>query len=238
MPGKSLSPEKIAETAERLSLRIFERFPQAGLHRISKELVQLAETARATAPLISRPNYAVRIGVGLLIAVIVVILGSLLWTVLQQVDQITRASVIDVVAALEAGTNELVLVGLAIFFLVNLETRLKRSRAIRAIHELRSIAHVIDMHQLTKDPAYYRRYSGATRSSPARKLTLPEMLRYFDYCSELLSLTSKIAALYIQRFNDTVVLSAVSDVETLCAGLSGKIWQKLQIAESIMDDMD
>lgn len=235
MPGKSLNPDKIAETAERLSLRISERFPDAGLCRISQELVQLGEKARNAAPAIARPNYPVRIGVAALIAVIVIILTSLVWTVVQQLDQISRASVVDVVAALEAGTNELVLIGLAIFFLVNLETRLKRARAMRAIHELRSIAHVIDMHQLTKDPGFFRQYTGATKSSPARKLTLPEMIRYFDYCSELLSLTSKIAALYIQRFNDGIVLSAVSDVETLCAGLSAKIWRKLQIAESIQN---
>jgi len=66
-------------------------------------------------------------------------------------------------------------------------------------------------------------------------LTLPELIRYLDYCSEMLSVTSKIAALYIQRFNDGVVLNAVSDVETLCSGLSGKVWQKLQIAESALD---
>jgi hypothetical protein len=62
------------------------------------------------------------------------------------------------------------------------------------------------------------------------------LIRYLDYCSELLSMTSKIAALYIQRFNDATVLSAVSDVETLCTSLSAKIWQKMQIAESILDD--
>ncbi|MDH3577528.1 MAG: hypothetical protein OEO71_06875 [Gammaproteobacteria bacterium] len=66
-------------------------------------------------------------------------------------------------------------------------------------------------------------------------MTLPELIRYLDYCSEMLSVTSKIAALYIQRFNDGVVLNAVSDVETLCSGLSGKVWQKLQIAESALD---
>jgi hypothetical protein len=66
-------------------------------------------------------------------------------------------------------------------------------------------------------------------------LTLPELSRYLDYCSELLSITSKIAALYIQKFSDGVVLEAVSDVETLCAGLGQKIWQKLDIAESISE---
>ena len=60
------------------------------------------------------------------------------------------------------------------------------------------------------------------------------MIRYLDYCSELLSVTSKISALYVQGLKDSVVMAAVSDVETLCTSLSGKIWQKLQIAESAL----
>ena len=166
----------------------------------------------------------------------IVLVGTLLSAGVDRIGQVGRASVIDIVSALEAGTNELVLIGLGIFFLVSLETRIKRGRALGAIHEVRSMAHVIDMHQLTKDPAYYRQYPGATRSSPHRQLTLFQLIRYLDYCSELLSMTSKIAALYIQRFNDATVLSAVSDVETLCTSLSAKIWQKMQIAESILDD--
>ena len=42
--------------------------------------------------------------------------------------------------------------GIAAFFFLTLETRLKRQRALKAIRELRSLAHIIDMHQLTKDP--------------------------------------------------------------------------------------
>ena len=68
-----------------------------------------------------------------------------------------------------------------------------------------------------------------------RVLTLTELIRYLDYCSEMLSVTSKIAAIYVQKFNDVHVLTAVSDVETLCTGLSGKMWQKLQVAEDALD---
>jgi hypothetical protein len=72
--------------------------------------------------------------------------------------------------------------------------------------------------------------------SPKRQLTLPELIRYLDYCSELLSLNSKIAALYVQHFSDEVVVNAVSDVEQLCAGLARKIWQKLGIAETMAEE--
>ena len=46
------------------------------------------------------------------------------------------------------------LVGAGVFFLMTLETRVKRRRALEAIRELRAIAHIVDMHQLTKDPEW------------------------------------------------------------------------------------
>ena len=152
-----------------------------------------------------------------------------------QGERISETGIVDLLGALEAGTNELILFGLAIYFLVNLEARIKRGRVAPQIHALRAIAHVIDMHQLTKDPASYLQDSVTTKSSPTRRLTLRELIRYLDYCSELLSLTSKIAALYVQRFSDEVVMNSVSDVEQLCAGLARKIWQKLGIAEAMAE---
>ena len=60
-------------------------------------------------------------------------------------------------------------------------------------------------------------------------LTPSQLNRYLDYCSELLSVISKVAALYAQQLNDPVVLAAVNEVEALTTGLSSKIWQKLVI---------
>lgn len=60
-------------------------------------------------------------------------------------------------------------------------------------------------------------------------LSRTQLPRYLDYCSELLALTSKLAALHAQHLNDTVVLNAVNDIEALTADLSRKIWQKISI---------
>ncbi len=231
MSANLLRADKIIETAQKLSKRIDERFANSGLHSIAAEVVNLGVKAQTNAPVIGRPIYSVRIAVGVLIAALLAIVSTLVWVALSRIDHFTKADIVDLLGALEAGTSELVLIGLAILFLVSLENRIKRARAINAIHELRMIAHVIDMHQLTKDPGYYFGDTKSTKSSPQRELTLGELIRYLDYCSELLSITSKIAALYIQKFSDSVVLAAVSDVETLCAGLARKIWQKLNIAE-------
>ena len=126
--------------------------------------------------------------------------------------------------------NEIVIIGALFFFLFTLEKRVKRKRALSAIHELRSIAHVIDMHQLTKDPdrVISTKYT-ATEDSPKFTMDLFQLRRYLDYCSEMLSLTGKLAAVYVQNFDDDVALAAVNEVETVTTGLSQKIWQKIMI---------
>jgi hypothetical protein len=61
-------------------------------------------------------------------------------------------------------------------------------------------------------------------SSSRRTLSRAELTRYLGYCSEMLALISKLAALHAERLQDTVVLDTVNDVETLTSGLSAKIW--------------
>ena len=64
---------------------------------------------------------------------------------------------------------------------------------------------------------------------PSARIRPSSSERYLDYCSELFSLTSKVAALYGQSLRDPVVLDAVSDIETLGASLSNKVWQKIVV---------
>ncbi len=137
----------------------------------------------------------------------------------------------ELLQGLDAAVNLLILLAISLFFMVTLEGRFKRQAALRALHQLRSVAHVIDMHQLTKDPDVVLGPPVATPSSPQRTMTRFELLRYLDYCSELLSLVSKLAALHVQYLRDPVVLSAVNDVEELTDGLSRKIWQKISILD-------
>ena len=72
-----------------------------------------------------------------------------------------------------------------------------------------------------------------TASSPQRQLTRFELSRYLDYCTELLSLSSKLAATHAQCMDDPVVLDAVNDIEILASNLSNKIWQKIVILDTI-----
>ena len=74
---------------------------------------------------------------------------------------------------------------------------------------------------------------GNTLSSPARTLSRFELTRYLDYCSEMVSLTSKVAVLFAQAFPDSTVTEAVSDIERVAVGLAQKIWQKIVILETL-----
>ena len=101
------------------------------------------------------------------------------------------------------------------------------------LHGLRSLIHVIDMHQLTKDPAALSDDFVPTANSPVRITNRQDLARYLDYCSEMLSLTGKLAALFAQSVNDEVVIEAVNDIENLGSNLSRKIWQKITMIEDI-----
>lgn len=222
----ALDAAEIVRTIETLGKRIEERFPGSGLGKVCGRLLDIARHGRERAEWIARPILPLRIATILLAVIIVAGLGVMITRLRPPPGQFEFAQFIQV---LEAGLNDVVLIGAAIFFLTTIETRIKRRRALRALHELRAIAHIIDMHQLTKDPERTLGEAPVTDSSPTRRMTQFELGRYLDYCSEMLSLTGKVAALYVQQFDDDVALQAVNEIEDLTTGLSRKIWQKLMI---------
>lgn len=226
----TLNADRILATIERLAKRVEERFPCSGLSGVAGELRSISLTSRARVQEASRPIVWVRVLNAILLAAIVGVVLASLYRFDWSVDDF---GLLEGIAVLEAALNDVVLIGAGIFFLVTIETRIKRGRFLRALHELRSIAHVIDMHQLTKDPEHVLAQKLAdTASSPKRAMSSAELGRYLDYCSEMLSLTGKLAALYVQNFNDSVVLSSVNEIESLTTGLSRKVWQKLMIVYS------
>ncbi|MBJ7358050.1 hypothetical protein, partial [Nocardioides sp.] len=128
---------------------------------------------------------------------------------------------------IETVINDVVYAGIAVFFLYSFPERLRRGQLLNLLFQLRSTAHIIDMHQLSKDPEQLRPTYIPTKVSRPLDLTRDEMERYLDYCSELLSLVGKAAALCAEESRDDVVLDTVSRIETLTVGLSRKIWQKI-----------
>ena len=234
MADLALDAGAISATIERLRKRIEARFPGSGLGRVAGELERVAQQARERSAWIARPLIGLRVTVG---ALLVLILAGLVRTAfsLRAPDQ--SLELFQFIQLLESGINDVVLVGAGVFFLLTLETRIKRARCLGAIRELRAIAHIIDMHQLTKDPEWAGSVGRGPQVLARPAMSRFELSRYLDYCSEMLSITGKIAALYIQGFDDDVALAAVNEVENLTSGLSRTVWQKLMIVYAMGPDL-
>lgn len=225
-----LDPDKILVTARRLEKRIRERFGDSGLSRVADRLVALALHARATCAEIRKPNRPLRIASYSVIALLLVSVLAVIAISMSSAGATRPVTWIDLVQAAEASINDLVLLGAAVYFFMSFETRQKRRRIVHALHDLRGLAHLIDVHQLTKTPELLGHHQ-STESSPLRTLTPFETSRYLDYCSEMLSLTAKIAALYGDGFDDADAMEAVNDLEELCIGLQQKVWQKMMLLQ-------
>jgi hypothetical protein len=233
---RSLDPAKILATAETLQARVAQRFPDSGLSGVAIELSLITAEAAERARWLARPHRWIRIGtviLSLLLAAIPVVTVYIGLTRYREV----ASSLADFAQGIDAGVNEALLLSAGIYFLITFERRIKRNHALKGLHELRALAHIIDMHQLTKDPEVFAgEWTPTSASSTSHsELTPFELERYLDYCSEMLAVLSKVAALYVQYFNDDIVLRAVDEVETLTSGLSRKIWQKITILDRLRE---
>ena len=225
----ALDAARISSTAAEISRRISDQFPGSGLSAVSTTLCGLADASTERAARLARADWRIRVPVGIAVTTMVAIAVFVLLRIRVNAG---AGSWAELAQGLEASVSNVVFFGIAIFFLLSLETRAKRRLALSGLSELRSIAHVIDMHQLTKDPPTTRRPDSTQESIMSRV----EMAQYLDHCSELLAVTSKLAALHIQAFSDPVVAESVNGIQALTLGLSGKIWQKIMILDLVASE--
>lgn len=220
MSYRSLDPRHIIATIERLQARIERRFPGAGLGRVCGELLATAHKSSTHAAKLAERNWPLRIIVGAIL-----VLGLIAQFAAARFMHLERFEAnTSLLESLEAAVNLILLFGGAAWFLLTLEERFKRQQALDALHELRSLAHVIDMHQLTKDPIAL-----VQERAPPRAMTAFQLTRYLDYCAEMMALVGKLGALYAERVRDPVVIEAVTEIENLTTGFAGKIWQKVSL---------
>jgi predicted membrane channel-forming protein YqfA (hemolysin III family) len=223
-----LEAPAVKETVEELYGRIEARFPKRGLLGVCGDLVKLVDEVQNVAGAGQRrirvARYVSRVLMVVVIVVALVAMGFAAHDAISGAEDLSSVDVLDV-----AGTaiQDLVYAAIAIFFLWSFPERLERSRLLGLLHQLRSTAHVIDMHQLTKDPEQLKPSFVPTSKSRKLDLTRDQVERYLDYCSEMLSLVGKTAALCAEESRDSVILETVSTVENLTVGLSRKIWQKI-----------
>jgi hypothetical protein len=225
--NRLLNEEKLLETGERLRQRIAERFPGSGLSEVAAELVQLTRESVARAESIRQPNLYLRTGLVLVGLLAAAGIAEHFWT-----SADPRTGLNQLLQFLDATKGIAAYLAAAAIFLVTLEVRFKRRKALRAVHELRAMAHLIDMHQLSKDPERVGAPEGP-RMESGRAMTVEEIGYYLNYCTQLLSIVSKIGQLYVQDFPDATAKAAVDQFESLATGLSSKIWQKIMILDRI-----
>ena len=230
MTYRALDADAIVATCARLSTRIHERFPESGLSKVGQEVLAVADDTIEGIQHIRRPNWPIRIGVALALLSMVAVTVILAASANAPTSRLEWFALLPII---ESAINDVIFLGIAVFFLTTLEARLKRRKALRALHQLRSLAHVIDMHQLTKDPEQLLSPTMNTASSPQRNLSRFELARYLDYCTEMLAIISKISALYVQYLDDAQVLGAVNDIQSLTTGLSSNIWQKIVLIDNV-----
>ncbi len=231
MPYRSLNPDSIVRTVDRLRDRVHERFVERGLASLASELSEFAHEEAGRAKQIAQPNILLRFLVTLLV---VATIAGLVWGgwLYRQSAAAPETEAFHLFQGIEALINMVVLAIAGVFFLATLETRIKRNAILSRLSQLRSIAHIIDMHQLTKDPTVALHGGSDTSSSPVRDLSAFELLRYLDYCAEMLSLSGKLAAIYLEYSDDSVVIGAVGEFENLTTDLTQKVWQKITVLES------
>lgn len=228
-PATLLVPSKIVETIGKLRERIAGRFPDSSLLEVCSHLLGLGQLAEKQAASFGQPLLILR-ALALLLSIALVVCISLTLYFVKLPDKPIEFG--EFLQALEAGANQVVLFGAAIFFLFTIERRWKRNRALKVVNQLRSLAHVIDMHQLTKDPERLVPKELALPTSPKRDMSEFNLSRYLDYSCEMLSLVGKIAVVYVQHFDDPVAIASANEVEDLCTSLSRKIWQKIMLIHS------
>ncbi|MCX0276466.1 hypothetical protein NLM24_38630 [Nocardia zapadnayensis] len=227
---QKLDSAAVRDSTARLQRRIRSRFPDRGLWEVCSELLGLVDEVIQGGGISRRRVGLARLLSRVAIITVIVVFGGAI--VLAGVDVWAGADAlgpIDLLPLLETAVNNLVFAGIAIFFLVAVPERMERARVLRLVHRLRSLAHVIDMHQLTKVP---ERLERGRREDDGLDLTREQLAHYFDYCTEMLSLVGKAAALFAEDTTDGEVLDAVEGIETLTSDMARKVWQKIAVLQS------
>jgi hypothetical protein len=224
-----LEAHYIALAASKLEGRIRARLPGRRLadvaHQLAEKVPTISDGFVTSFSRYRRTRFLSRAASAAVVVATLVALGlALKDTVAEGVDNSS-----DWVPLVESVINDAVFAAIAVFFLWALPERRERRTLLLLLHDLRSLAHVVDMHQLDKDPEQARADYVPTTKSPTNRMNAEELHHYFDYCSELVSLIAKTAALCAEKTSDSVVLNTVSEVETLAAQMSQKIWQKISL---------
>ena len=214
---------ELQNTLGRIRERLTELFPYAGLVKTCNSLYNLSQESQKVLTWIKKPNYYIRVFSYVMMVLLAVSIFHT-WRLFHLQTQ--GLNIADFFQMIDAAFNTIILLGATAIFLTSYETKQKRKRIIKAINQLRCLAHIIDAHQISKDP-------GSLRDTDTQvQYTDFLLIRYLDSCSDMLSLISKIGFLYAQDYDDPEALEASNDLEALTTGISQKIWQKIRVVQT------
>lgn len=225
----SLEHERLFTQLQKQNATIKHHFPNRGLSQVSPLIEGTFERAPQIAHRIMRPNYWIRA----LVCIISVTMLCFVVVGLLQL-QFSNNDGWSVLEGIEAGISTAVYSGVAIVFFVSLEIRQRRQMTLKALQELRALAHVLDMHQMNKDTDYILSPFGADGQGESRRMNPAELERYLSHTADLLSLIGKLAAWYAQQVNDPEVLMAINEIEQLTGDMVQRTWQKISIIHAMV----
>ena len=226
---RTIDPTKLILTISKMADRVEEHFPASGLSSVANEVAAVAEGMIARVKEIKKPRMGLRIMVGFM--VVLVVSGPLLFSLLLSFsDSMTNLG--NFLQATDAGLHMLLVLAGGIAFLIGMENRLRRNQALEGLAEFRSLAHLVDLHQINKDPGVDEVIAPEHDRRTVR--SDEERAYYLDYSGDLLSIVGKLAAYYAQNLQEWVVLDAVNEIETLTSTLSNKLWLKILVLREMM----
>ena len=121
---RQLDESKIVATLTALRDRIETQFPDSGLGRVADELIAVASEVTDCADYLNSPNWPIRILAALLIAGMI----AVLYLASPPLDLPTGAHKFSGVQSIAAVLNIIAVVGVAVLFLLRLETKEEQHR--------------------------------------------------------------------------------------------------------------
>jgi hypothetical protein len=219
-----LDPARIIETADNLAQQVSDRLPQSTLAGLAADLAQIARQTDGRARNARRPILAIRFASALAAATSLI---GLVYLASHIHARWEFGTITELFEAADAGFNLVVILAGALWFLITLEARIKRKKALGSIEELREFIHVIDVTQLYYTPDLYAPHSADSRSP----LDLDHT--YLLFCTQMLGVISNLAPLYTRNAAGDSILRAAAEVEILANAISAKLLSKAETVRAL-----
>ena len=224
-----LNHEKFLLLAKSVHQKIEQRFASRGIERLAGKVYKVCLKASLETKHIKHANYWLRGTIVFVLALVAILFFMLLKNIIIKFP----ISLTNLIQSLDAGISTLIYTSAGLVLLLNLERKLRRKKALGKLNELRSLAHLIDIHQIHKDPELI--LSGQLKHSSGDPMSAQELSYYYNYCSELLMLLGKVATIYVQDDDDPATITAANEIESLVNDLSRKVWQKNMLLHQLND---